>query len=145
MSFSNLKKNSKSNIGRLTEEITKLNKGSESYKDDRFWKPELDKSSNGYAVIRFLPASDGEDLPWGRVFNHGFKGKGGWFIENCPTTIGGKCPVCEEYSIFVSLHKTLFRCTTCGADIEQKINGKISYMPDVSHNTDIKMTNERKK
>ena len=98
MSFSNMKKNGKSNIGRLTEEITKLNKGSESYKDDRFWKPELDKSSNGYAVIRFLPASDGDDLPWARTFNHGFKGKGGWFIENCPTTLGGKCPVCEANS-----------------------------------------------
>ena len=98
MSFSNLKKNSKSNIGRLTDEITKLNKGSESYKDDRFWKPELDKSSNGYAVIRFLPASEGEDLPWARTFNHEFKGKDGWFIENCPTTIGGKCPVCEANS-----------------------------------------------
>lgn len=98
MSFSNMKKNSKSNIGRLTDEITKLNKGSESYKDDRFWKPELDKSSNGYAVIRFLPAPDGEDLPWARTFNHGFKGKGGWFIENCPTTTGGKCPVCEANS-----------------------------------------------
>tara|TARA_R110001583_G_scaffold77268_2_gene210444 strand:+ start:2167 stop:3075 length:909 start_codon:yes stop_codon:yes gene_type:complete len=98
MSFSNMKKNAKSNIGRLTDEITKLNKGSESYKDDRFWKPELDKSSNGYAVIRFLPAPDGEDLPWARTFNHGFKGKGGWFIENCPTTVGGKCPVCEANS-----------------------------------------------
>ena len=93
-----MKKNAKSNIGRLTDEITKLNKGSESYKDDRFWKPELDKSSNGYAVIRFLPAPDGEDLPWARTFNHGFKGKGGWFIENCPTTVGGKCPVCEANS-----------------------------------------------
>lgn len=98
MSFSDMKKSSKSNIGRLTEEMTKLNKGSESYKDDRFWKPELDKSSNGYAVIRFLPSVKGEDLPWARVFNHGFKGKGGWLIDNCPTTIGGKCPVCEANS-----------------------------------------------
>ena len=47
------------------------------------------------AVIRFLPAPEGEDIPIVRVFSHGFQGKGGWFIENCPTTIGRKCPVCE--------------------------------------------------
>jgi uncharacterized protein (DUF983 family) len=46
--------------------------------------------------------------------------------------VNGKCPVCTEDSIFVSVHKTVFRCTTCGSDIEQKINGKISYMPHVS-------------
>ena len=98
MSFSNLKKNSLSSIDRLTSEATKINKSSESYKDDRFWRPELDKSSNGFAVIRFLPASEGEDLPWARLFSHGFKGPGGWFIDNCPTTLGQKCPVCEANS-----------------------------------------------
>jgi len=46
-------------------------------------------------VIRFLPPEDGDDVPWARLFSHGFQGKGGWFIENCPTTIGGKCPLCE--------------------------------------------------
>jgi len=98
MSFSNLKKNSLSSIDRLTSEATKINKSSESYKDDRFWRPELDKSSNGFAVIRFLPAVDGEDLPWAKYYSHGFQGKGGWFIENCPTTLGQKCPVCESNS-----------------------------------------------
>jgi hypothetical protein len=29
------------------------------------------------------------------MFSHGFQGKGGWFIENCPTTLGLPCPVCE--------------------------------------------------
>ena len=47
--------------------------------------------------------------------------------------VNGKCPVCTEDSIFVSIHKTVFRCTTCGSDIEQKINGKISYMPHVNN------------
>lgn len=79
----------------LEQELEKMNKGSESYKDDRFWKPELDQAKNGYAVIRFLPPVEGEDIPWVRVFNHGFQGPGGWFIENCPTTLGLKCPVCE--------------------------------------------------
>ena len=95
MGFQDLKRKSGSNLERLSEELNKISKGSESYKDDRFWRPELDKSSNGYAVIRFLPPVDGEDVQWARLFSHGFQGKGGWFIENCPTTIGGKCPLCE--------------------------------------------------
>ena len=95
MGFQDLKRKSGSNLERLSEELNKISKGSESYKDDRFWRPELDKSSNGYAVIRFLPPVEGEDVPWSRLFSHGFQGKGGWFIENCPTTIGGKCPLCE--------------------------------------------------
>ena len=95
MGFQDLKRKSGSNLERLSEELGKISKGSESYKDDRFWRPELDKASNGYAVIRFLPPVDGEDVPWARLFSHGFQGKGGWFIENCPTTIGGKCPLCE--------------------------------------------------
>tara|TARA_Y100001963_G_scaffold133817_1_gene193801 strand:- start:4160 stop:5086 length:927 start_codon:yes stop_codon:yes gene_type:complete len=97
MGFKDLKKQSRSGgFDKLSSELNKLaKKGSDSYKDDRFWRPELDKSSNGYAVIRFLPPVDGEDIPWVRVFNHGFQGPGGWMIENCPTTIGKKCPVCE--------------------------------------------------
>ena len=98
MSFKDLKNKSQS-ISKLTQELEKMNKGgAESYKDDRFWRPELDKASNGYAVIRFLPPVEGEEVPWVRVFNHGFKGPGGWFIENCPTTIGKKCPICEANS-----------------------------------------------
>lgn len=97
MSFKDLKKNSQDSMKRLLNEAEKLKKGGgeSSYEDNRIWKPTLDKSSNGFAVIRFLPAVEGEDLPWVRTFSHGFQGKGGWFIENCPTTIGGKCPVCE--------------------------------------------------
>jgi hypothetical protein len=98
MSFKDLK-NKSTNISKLTQELEKMNKGgAESYKDDRFWRPELDKASNGFAVIRFLPPVEGEEVPWVRTFNHGFKGPGGWFIENCPTTIGKKCPICEANS-----------------------------------------------
>lgn len=98
MSFKDLKKKSQ-DISKLTQELEKMNKGgAESYKDDRFWRPELDKASNGYAVIRFLPPVENEEVPWVRTFNHGFKGSGGWFIENCPTTIGKKCPICEANS-----------------------------------------------
>jgi len=97
MSFKDMKKKS-SDLSKIQSALEKQVKGAESYKDDRFWKPELDSASNGYAVIRFLPTVEGEDVPWVRVFNHGFQGKGGWFIENCPTTIGQKCPVCEANS-----------------------------------------------
>lgn len=94
MPFKDMKKGS-SDFSKIQDALEKQVKGSESYKDDRFWRPELDSSSNGYAVIHFLPPVEGEDIPWVRVFNHGFQGRGGWFIENCPTTIGQKCPLCE--------------------------------------------------
>ena len=70
--------------------------------DTRFWQPEVDKAGNGMAVIRFLPApaADGDDaLPWVRVFNHGFQGPGGWYIENSLTTLNQKDPVSEYNSI----------------------------------------------
>ena len=70
-----------------------------SYVDERLWKPELDKSGNGYAVIRFLPAPKGEELPWAKVWNHAFQGPTGqWYIENSLTTIGQKDPVSEYNS-----------------------------------------------
>ena len=95
MSFSNMKRNSQSSIEKLTQEVTKITKSKESYKDDRFWRPEQDKAGNGYAVIRFLPTVEGEDVPWARLFSHGFKGPGGWYIENSRTTLGDKDPVSE--------------------------------------------------
>ena len=95
MSFSNLKK--QSSLGNLTaklvKEVEKLNTNSNT--DDRLWKPALDKSGNGYAVIRFLPAPDGEELPWAKMYSHAFQGPGGWYIENSLTTNGGKDPVSE--------------------------------------------------
>ena len=63
------------------------------YQDDRIWKPELDKTGNGYAVIRFLPATTGEEMPWQRVWSHAFQDKGGWYIENSLTTLNQKDPV----------------------------------------------------
>ena len=67
-----------------------------SYKDERLWKPELDASGNGYAVIRFLPSVKDEDLPWAKVWNHAFQGPTGqWYIENSLTTVGQKDPVSE--------------------------------------------------
>ena len=99
MSFASLKKASSAGntFARLTKEIEKLNQPQAgSGADERLWKPELDKSGNGYAVIRFLPAPDGEELPFAKVWSHAFKGPGGqWYIENSLTTLGKQDPVSE--------------------------------------------------
>ena len=96
MSFSDLKKQSKlgSLTSKLVQEVEKMSTSSGS-SDDRLWKPEVDKAGNGFAIIRFLPAPNGEDLPWAKVYNHAFQGTGGWFIDTCLTTLGQNCPVCE--------------------------------------------------
>ncbi len=86
MDFETLKSSS-SNFDKITKALEK-NLGPEDqanknkYQDDRLWKPELDKTGNGYAVIRFLPASEKEEMPWQRVWSHAFQDKGGWYIEN---------------------------------------------------------------
>jgi hypothetical protein len=92
MSFADLKRKSQSNFDFLQKELTKSTK--EGGADERIWKPALDKSGNGYAVIRFLPAPDGESLPWAKVYSHAFQGPGGWLIDNCLTTNGDQCPIC---------------------------------------------------
>jgi len=97
MSFASLKKSS-GNFKQLAEALEKQASPQSSKTEDRFWKPEVDKAGNGYAVIRFLPAPEGEDLPWVRVFDHGFQGPGGWYIENSLTTIGKQDPVSEYNS-----------------------------------------------
>ena len=66
-----------------------------SFSDDNYWKPELDKSGNGYAVVRFLPTPTDEEMPWVSYFDHGFQGPGGWYIEKSLTTIGKQDPVSE--------------------------------------------------
>ena len=66
-----------------------------SYSDDNYWKPELDISGNGYAVVRFLPTPSEEEMPWVSYFDHGFQGPGGWYIEKSLTTIGKQDPVSE--------------------------------------------------
>ena len=103
MSFSNLKKNRSNNFSKLVQEAEKINSGGGSqnkYGDDRVWKPTVDKSGNGYAVIRFLPAAEGEELPWVRYWDHGFKGPTGlWYIERSLTSIGKQDPVSEMNSV----------------------------------------------
>lgn len=99
MAFTSLSELRKSRGGfdTLMKEVEKIaNPQSESRADDRFWQPEVDKAGNGYAVIRFLAPPKGEELPWVRIWNHGFQGPTGkWYIENSLTTLGKPDPVSE--------------------------------------------------
>jgi hypothetical protein len=96
MSFANLKKQSSlgSLTAKLVKEVEKANASTGA--DERFWKPEMDKTGNGFAIVRFLPAVEGEELPWAKMYSHAFQGPGGWYIENSLTTIGQKDPVSEH-------------------------------------------------
>ena len=99
MSVSTLRKSN--TLDKLLSQVQAENAPQEkkSYVDERLWKPELDKSGTGSAVIRFLPAPDGEELPWVKVFKHAFQGPTGkWYIENSLTTIGKNDPVSEHNS-----------------------------------------------
>ena len=100
MSFAKLKSN-RTDISKLVSAAEATGGGKkQSYADDRFWTPTKDKAGNGYAVIRFLPAPEGEDLPWVRYWDHGFKGPTGlWYIENSLTSIGQQDPVSESNSV----------------------------------------------
>ena len=123
-------KSSSSGFDKLTKALeTNLNPEDKSnknkYQDDRFWKPELDKTGNGYAVIRFLPAVEGEELPWQRVWSHAFQDKGGWYIENSLTTMNQKDPVSEENT----------RLWNTGVDSDKEIarkrKRKLSYFANI--------------
>lgn len=98
MSFANLKSKSM-DVSKLVSAANEMNGGGtekKSYGDDRFWKPTVDEGGNGYAVVRFLPAAEGQELPWVRYWDHFFKGPSGqWYIEKSLTTIGQNDPVSE--------------------------------------------------
>ena len=93
MSFSSLKKNKSSVFSQLQKQLEQ--KTSFSTQDDRIWKPTQDKAGNAFAVIRFLPACDGEDMPFVKLYSHAFQGPGGWYIENSLTTLGQQDPLGE--------------------------------------------------
>ena len=97
MNFKDLKK--QSSLGSLTEKLIKEAEkmgGNNSNDNPNLFKLETDKAGNGRAVIRFLPAPPNEDLPFVKLYNHGFQVNGRWFIENCPTTLGEECCVCRS-------------------------------------------------
>lgn len=126
MSFANLKKQSSlgSLTAKLVKEVDKMNNAGGS-EDERFWKLECDKAQNGYAVIRFLPAPDGEDLPFAKIYSHAFQGPGGWYIENNLSTIGQKDPVGE-------LNSQLWNNgTDAGKEIARKQKRKLTYISNI--------------
>jgi hypothetical protein len=125
MSFDTLKKNSNSSFEKLTRELEKISSSESGGADERFWKAELDKSGNGYAVIRFLPAPTGEDLPWAKVFSHAFQGPGGWYIENSLTTIGKSDPVGD-------LNRELWNSgSDADKEVARKQKRKLSYFSNI--------------
>jgi len=126
MSFADLKKQSKlgSLTSKLVKEVEKMNNTGGST-DDRIWKLDVDKSGNGYAVIRFLPAPNGEDLPFVKLYSHAFQGPGGWYIENSLTTLGQKDPV-SEYNT------TLWNNgTDAGKETARKQKRKLTYVANI--------------
>ena len=123
MSFADLKRKSQSNFDFLQKELEKSASGKQV--DERFWKPEVDASGNGYAVIRFLPAPEGETVPWAKVYSHAFQGVGGWYIENSLTTLGQKDPVSEYNSMLWN------NGTDAGKDAARKQKRKLTYIANV--------------
>ena len=99
MDIQALRKMRNSDFGKIAGEFEKIanpQTQTKSYADDRFWKLEGDKAGNGTATIRFLPRVEGDELPWVRIFSHGFQGPTGkWYIENSLTTLGENDPVGE--------------------------------------------------
>ena len=127
MSFADLKKQSKlgSLTAKLVKEVEKMNNNGGSSSDERLWKLECDKSGNGYAVIRFLPAPNGEDLPFVKLYSHAFQGPGGWYIENSLTTLNQKDPV-SEYN--TSLWNN---GTDAGKETARKQKRKLTYVANI--------------
>lgn len=95
--LASLKQNRQNSLADLTKKLDEVNGKAPVQQDERdlLWKPTVDKAGNGYAVIRFLPAPKGEDMPFVRIWDHGFQGPGGWFIEKSRTTLGEQDPVSE--------------------------------------------------
>ena len=125
MSFASLKKSSFTDLLSKAENLNKSE--TKQGPDERLWKPEVDTAGNGYAVIRFLPAPDGEDLPWAQVWSHAFQGPGGWYIENSLTTLGKKDPVSD-------LNRELWNAGAEGSpqrDQARKQKRKLSYYSNI--------------
>ena len=127
MSFADLKKQSKlgSLTAKLVKEVEKMNNNGSSSGDERVWKLECDKSGNGYAVIRFLPAPNGEDLPFVKLYSHAFQGPGGWYIENSLTTLGQKDPVSEYNTMLWN------NGTDAGKEAARKQKRKLTYVANI--------------
>ena len=126
-SFEALKETRKTSFDKLNAELSKLNQSTNKQSDseDNFWKPDVDKAGNGYAVIRFLPAPSGEDVPFVRIWDHGFQGPGGWYIEKSLTTFGQPDPVSEYNS------KLWATGMESNKDLVRKQKRRLSYFSNI--------------
>jgi hypothetical protein len=129
MDIQTLRKMRNSDFGKIAGEFEKIanpQTESKSYGDDRFWKLEGDKAGNGTATIRFLPRVEGDELPWVRIFSHGFQGPTGkWYIENSLTTLGENDPVGE-------LNTKLWNSgSEANKEIARKQKRKLSFIANV--------------
>ncbi len=126
MNLASLKKSN--SLDKLSRALEKTNEPNKKVSDDRFWQPEVDKTGNGYAIIRFLdaPAVDGEDgLPWVQIWSHGFQGPGGWYIENSLTTLGQQDPVSQ-------LNSKLWNSgTEANKEVARKQKRKLNYISNI--------------
>jgi hypothetical protein len=130
MSFNSLSdlRKARGSFDNLMKEVEKIDSPQNNYKKDdgNEWKLSVDSAGNGYAVLRFLPAPKGEELPWVRMFNHGFQGPTGkWYIENSLTTLNQQDPVSE-------LNSELWNSgTDANKDIARKQKRRLSYYANV--------------
>jgi hypothetical protein len=129
MDINTLRKMRTQDFGKISSEFDKIanpQSDSKSYQDDRFWKLEADKAGNATATLRFLPRAEGDELPWVKIFSHGFQGPTGkWYIENSLTTIGENDPVGELNS----------RLWNTGSDADKEVarkqKRKLAYYANV--------------
>lgn len=126
MGFSDLKKKSRTSIDQLVKRLEE-DTNKKDYKDDRFWRPELDKSKNGFAIIRFLMAVESEDIPWVKLYSHAFQGPGGWYIENSLTTppLNQKDPVSEMNTMLWNSG------TDSDKDLARQRKRKLNYISNI--------------
>jgi len=129
MSFNTLSdlRKARGNFDSLMKEVEKLDSPQQNNRgDDREWKPTVDQAGNGYAVIRFLPAPQGEDMPWAQLWNHGFQGPTGkWYIENSLTTLKQTDPVSE-------LNSELWNSgVEANKDLARKQKRRLSYYANI--------------
>lgn len=130
MAFNNLSelRKARGSFENLMSEVEKMNKPESSQKngDDRIWKPTVDQAGNGYAVIRFLPAPKGEDMPWVRIWDHGFQGPTGkWYIEKSLTTLSQQDPISEMNSELWN------NGTEAGKEQARKQKRRLSYYSNI--------------
>ena len=129
MDIQSLRKMRNSDFGAISgafDKIANPQTETKSYVDDRFWRLEGDKAGNGTATIRFLPRVEGDELPWVRIFSHGFQGPTGkWYIENSLTTLGENDPVGE-------LNTQLWNSgSEANKEIARKQKRKLSFIANV--------------